>query len=326
MCSSAHCRPPCLRNCPAEGSEGMVRPGGDDMETGKARRWSGVLLTVLAVAAGLVSLGGAVAFAEACKPPFRVADLSLSGSTAPDGSNMNYTLVVTNNGPDCAASVATTTELAPGSTFVGVVDSDPKSWLCSGTTVVRCRLTATLPSPPGKNVAFVTLAATAPSPPEDATVHSVVESKARDDFPTDNEIWQTFGRNAEAGEASGKHPAAALTRPDSQSIAVNLLDISGFPPPPPGRSFQTDRVILVETPAAPGQSKDQALKLVIKFRAQSEPDAIVFLLDHGSNTWDVVSERCGDNGPFPCIDGVSFTTNGIATITVLTLHFSHYGR
>jgi uncharacterized repeat protein (TIGR01451 family) len=281
-------------------------------------------LTVLVIAAGVVSLDGAVSFAEACKPPFRVADLSLSGSTAPDGSNVNYTLIVTNNGPDCATGVTTTIELAPGSIFVGVVDSDPKSWVCSGTSVVKCRLNATLPSPPGKNVAFVTMAATAP--PEDATVQAVVESKARDDFPTDNEIWQAFGRNAEAGEASGKHPAMALTRPDSQSIAVNLLDVSGFPPPPPGMSFLTDRVILVETPPAPGESRDQALKLVIEFRAQSEPDALVFLLDHVNNVWEVVSEACGDNGPFPCIDGVSFTTNGFATITVLTLHFSHYGR
>ena len=295
------------------------------MVTSKSRRRLMAWLIVLTVAGATMTLSAPASFAASCKPPFRATDLSLSGSAEPAGPNMNYTLVVTNNGPNCTGGVTTTAELAPGSTFVGIVRSKPASWSCSGDTVVTCSLSSTLPAPPGNNTAFITFAATAPSP-ENATVHATVTSASRDDFPTNNEVWQAFGKEASAGLISGKHPEVTLNRADSQSIAMNLLDIGGFPPPPPGFSFLTDRAILVETPPAPGNSKDQALALVIRFRSQTEPGAFVFHLNHDTNTWEVVSQRCGDTGPFPCVDSVSYTGSGLAAITVLTQHFSHYSK
>lgn len=272
-------------------------------------------------------MAASASFADACNSPFRSTDLSLSGSVAPAGPNMNYTLVVTNNGPDCTAEVTMTTKLAPGSTFIGLVNSDPGSWSCSGSTMVTCILNATLPSPPGQNVAFVTFAATPPSSRDDATVHASVTSVANDNALTNNEIWIAFGKKTKAGAVSGSHPAVTITRPDDQSIATNLLDTSGFPPPPLGFSFQTDRAILVETPAAPGPSKKQAIALVISFSAPSKPGAFVFHLNDDTNTWEVVNQKCGGNGPLPCVDNVSFDSKtGMATMTVLTMHFSHYTK
>jgi hypothetical protein len=298
-----------------------------DMVFSKSRRWLTAWLIVLTVAGATVFVSASAGFAEACNSPFRSTDLSLSGSAEPAGPNMNYTNVVTNNGPDCTSGVTLTAELAPGSTFVGLVRSDPGNWSCSGSAVVTCTLQSTLPSPPGNNVAFVTFAATKPSSPDNATVHGTVSSVAEDNALTNNEVWVAFGTKNKAGSVSGSHPSVTVARSDVQSIAMNLLDTNGFPPAPPGFSFQTDRAILVETPAAPGQSKKQALVLVITFSALSKPGAFVFHLNHDTNTWEVVNQKCGGNGPFPCVDGVSFDSRtGIASITVLTQHFSHYSK
>ncbi len=301
------------------------------MESSKGRRWLIGLVTVLMVAGGTMWIAAGTGLADACNSPDREADLSLSGSAAPAGSNFNYTFVVTNNGPDCTAGVTLTVNLAPGSTFLGLVSSDRTSWLCSGnnTNTGTCALQSTLPSPPGNNVTFLTIAATAPSSPSDATVVGEVSSSDPlvDGDQTNNVAWVAFGKNLNAGEVSGNHPAAAILRTDNQSISANLYDVLNFGSPPTGYTFQTDRAILVNTPAASGGSKKGALTLLITFNAPSKPGAFVFHLNDATGEWSVVNQKCGRNGPFPCVDGVSFNTQtGIATITVLTLHFSHYAK
>jgi Domain of unknown function DUF11 len=296
------------------------------MESSKGRRWLIGFVTVLMVAGATMWIAAGTGLADACNSPDRVADLSLTGSAAPAGSNFNYRFVVTNNGPDCTAGVTLTVDLAPGSTFLGVVSSD-RSWVCSGTNTVTCSLQSTLPSPPGNNVTAITLAATAPSSPSNATVRGEVSSTdpLTDSDLTNNVVWTVFGKTLNTADPSGNHPGATIVRPDARSISANLYDILNFGDAPAGYSFLTDRAILVNTPAASGGSKKGAITLLISFVAQVKPGAFVFHLDDATNTWSVVNQKCGGNGPFPCVDGVSFNS-GIATITVLTLHFSHYGR
>ncbi len=300
------------------------------MESSKGRRWLIGLVTVLMVAGGTMWIAAGTGLADACNSPDREADLSVTGSSAPAGSYFNYTFVVTNNGPDCTAGVTLNVDLAPGSTFVGLVAFDRASWSCEGigTNLPTCTLQSTLPSPPGNNVTFVTLAATAPSSPSDATVSGEVPKPAlvNDSDLTNNTAWTAFGKTLKTPDPSGKHPAATIIRSDDQSISANLYNIVGSPPPP-YTEFQTDRAILVNTPAASGGSKKGAITLLITFFAQVKPGAFVFHLNDATDEWSVVNQKCGGNGPFPCVDGVSYNTQtGKATITVLTLHFSHYAK
>jgi hypothetical protein len=219
--------------------------------------------------------------------------------------------------------VAATVELAAGSTFVGFVSSD-RGWLCSGGNVVGCSLQSTLPSPPGNNVTFFTIAATPPSSPSNATIHASVTSSAQSDPPTNNEAWISFGKANKTGTRSGQHPQVDIVRVDDQSIAANLLDPASFPPPPSGYTPSTDLVLLVVTPPAPGGSKKQAITVTLTFNASSAPSASILVLNHGSNAWELVTQKCGGNGPFPCIDSVSFNKQtGVATLVYLTQHFSH---
>ncbi len=297
------------------------------MESSNGRRWLIGLVTVLMVAGGTMWIAAGTGLADACNSPDREADLSLSGSATPAGSNFNYTFVVTNNGPDCTAGVTLIATLAPGSTFLGLVSSDRTSWLCSGTTTVTCSLQSTLPSPPGNNVTTLTLAATAPSSPSNATVRGEVSSTdpLNDGDLTNNVVWTAFGKTLKTEDPSGNHPAATIIRTDDRSISANLYNIVGSPPE--GYTFQTDRAILVNTPPASGGSKKGAITLLITFFAQVKPGAFVFHLDDATGIWSVVNQKCGGNGPFPCVDGVSYNTQtGKATITVLTLHFSHFSK
>jgi len=207
--------------------------------------------------------------------------------------------------------------------------SSDRSWVCIGANPVTCSLQSTLPSPPGNNVTAITLAATAPSSGSDPTVHGKVftTDPVNGNDPTNDDVWTAFGKSLKAGTRVDKHPAATIVRSDNQSISASLYALFGTPPP--GLSFddfQTDRAILVTTPPASGGSnKKAAISLVITFNSLSKPDAFVFHLNDATGQWEVVNQKCGGNGPFPCVNGVSFSS-GVATITVLTLHFSHFSK
>lgn len=69
------------------------------------------------------------------------ADLAITKTDAPDpvsiGSNLTYTITVSNNGPDAASNV-TVVDTLPAS--VSFVSSTPTQGSCSGTTTVTCNL------------------------------------------------------------------------------------------------------------------------------------------------------------------------------------------
>ena len=107
------------------------------------------------------------------------ADLSITKTPAPGpygtGLPLTYTIVVTNGGPNTAASVTVTDTLPAGSTL----QSSTPAGACTGTTVVTCNagtlvngatatftLTILLPATPGPitNTAVVSAAATNPDP------------------------------------------------------------------------------------------------------------------------------------------------------------------
>ncbi|MEA2414937.1 MAG: hypothetical protein QOI58_1594 [Thermoanaerobaculia bacterium] len=107
------------------------------------------------------------------------ADLSITKTPAPGpygtGLPLTYTIVVTNGGPNTAASVTVTDTLPAGTTL----QSSTPAGACTGTTVVTCNagtlvngatatftLTILLPATPGPitNTAVVSAAATNPDP------------------------------------------------------------------------------------------------------------------------------------------------------------------
>src|SRR5947209_10996941 len=65
---------------------------------------------------------------------FASADLSVTKADSPDpvntGSNLTYTITVTNNGPDTAANASWSDTLPLGTTFVEPL-STPGGWSCS---------------------------------------------------------------------------------------------------------------------------------------------------------------------------------------------------
>src|SRR5207249_1720154 len=69
------------------------------------------------------------------------ADLAISKTDSPDpviaGTNLTYTITVTNNGPGAATSV-TMTDPLPGT--VTFVSATPSQGTCSGTSTVSCNL------------------------------------------------------------------------------------------------------------------------------------------------------------------------------------------
>src|SRR5947209_17923169 len=69
------------------------------------------------------------------------ADVSLTKTAPPDpvsvGSNLTYTITVTNNGPDSATGVMVSDPLPPNATFVS---DTPSQGSCTGTSIVVCNL------------------------------------------------------------------------------------------------------------------------------------------------------------------------------------------
>src|SRR2546425_763316 len=69
------------------------------------------------------------------------ADVSITKTASPDpvsvGSNLTYTITVTNNGPDSATGVMVRDPLPPNATFVSAT---PSQGSCPGTSIVVCNL------------------------------------------------------------------------------------------------------------------------------------------------------------------------------------------
>src|SRR6266571_8379642 len=84
-----------------------------------------LLLSVLLFVSPAETKRGLAAFAS--------ADLSVTKVDSPDpvntGSNLTYTITVTNNGPDAAANASWSDTLPPGTTFVSMPDIS--GWSCT---------------------------------------------------------------------------------------------------------------------------------------------------------------------------------------------------
>ena len=90
---------------------------------------------------GSISPTGPTAKVTVTEPPTSHADLAIVKGDAPDpvvaGSNLTYTLTVTNGGPDAAAAVQVSDTLPAGVSFVSASSS---AGSCSGTATVVCSL------------------------------------------------------------------------------------------------------------------------------------------------------------------------------------------
>ncbi len=132
------------------------------------------------------------------------ADLSITKTAdrpnALVGSNVEYTIVVTNNGPGEATDVVVTDELPPGTTLVS------SSAGCTGTTTVTCTV-GTLAS--GAS-ATIELVVTMPSTPGPVVNTATVESSSTDPTPGNDSSTATVGAQLPADSVPALSPGALL--------------------------------------------------------------------------------------------------------------------
>ena len=141
-----------------------------------------------------------------------VADLSITKTDSPDpvtaGSNLTYTITITNNGPAPATSVTLTDTLPGGVTFVS---STPSQGSCSGATVVTCTI-GSLANSASATVVIVVTPASAGSLSNTASVtaaetdtNTANNSAAQDTTvsATGGGAPPTSGGDANSGESGG---------------------------------------------------------------------------------------------------------------------------
>lgn len=205
------------------------------------RRWGATVAVLLSVGAGLVSSGATSSFAanNGCNSPFRSTDLGLLQTASKlQSGNIVYRLDVVNLGPDCANQVTTTSQLPPGSTFVGFTDVI-RSWSCTGSTNVTCLLQSTLPSPPSNsNVAAVSIETTAPTSPKDPN-HTTLTASVADLEPTNNVSDAGFTDSLTVGACSSSSRPQVTTARNDHATSIetqfpSALSEAGEPDPPCG--------------------------------------------------------------------------------------------
>jgi len=103
------------------------------------------------------------------------ADLAVTVSGSPDpvvaGSDLTYTIIVTNNGPSDASSVSLSDTLSSGTTFVSLTQNTGPTWTCTGGATVTCTI-ASLPN--GASATFTLQVRVAPSVPDGSTLSNTV--------------------------------------------------------------------------------------------------------------------------------------------------------
>jgi hypothetical protein len=68
------------------------------------------------------------------------------------------------------------------------------------------------------------------------------------------------------------------------------------------------------------------MTMVVTFAATSKPAAVIYQADDATGTWFTYG-ACKGGKVYPCVDSVSFDRQtGLATMVVLTPHFSHWTR
>jgi len=118
------------------------------------------------------------------------ADLSITksvigGQPFPAGGNLNYTIIVANNGPGAASSVVMTDVLPAGTTFVSAT---PSQGSCSGASTVSCSL-GTLAN---GGSAMISLVVKAPSTPGAVSNTATVTATEADPNPANNSSTATI--------------------------------------------------------------------------------------------------------------------------------------
>lgn len=118
-------------------------------------------------------------------PPPPSADLSITKTDQVDpvqaGENINYTLTVTNNGPDAAANVTVSDALPAG---LGFVSATPSQGSCNSTSPISCSL-GTVAN--GQTVTVLVVASTTSATPGTVVNTATVGSTTGDPKTGDNE-------------------------------------------------------------------------------------------------------------------------------------------
>ncbi len=265
----------------------------------------------------------------------RGADLSLIQTAATDqSSNTVFTLTVTNNGPSCSPGAQIHVDLTGD--YLSFSSINPKSWNgptgpLPGPVSVVLTLTATIGVGSGGNTATVAVTTTPSSTSHaiagaDVTDPDCTPSFYCDGAGSNNETWGTLGTSLSFGPGSPSSiPSVAITRPSSANIGGTLLSPSSpsavNASPPCSPNCLSSRQWIVDSPPT---DNNNLMTMVIVIAATSKPSSVIYQFDHVNNVW-LTYGACKGSKVLPCVDSVSFDrSTGLATITVLTPHFSHW--
>ena len=145
------------------------------------------------------------------------SDLGIAVTGSPDpvvvGSNLTYTITVTNNGPNAATEVSATDALPSGASFVS---ASPSQGTCSGTSTVICNL-GTINSPA---TATVTLVVTA-TPGGTVSNTATVASASCDPVASNDSATVSTTVNNLAPVLSGISPSSATAGAPAATLTVN---------------------------------------------------------------------------------------------------------
>jgi len=177
------------------------------------------------------------------------ADLSIvktaSPTSAPVGSNVTYTMVVTNNGPNTANGVVATDPLPAGTTFVGASGTN---WTFTSSIVNNVdtitadlapslvnqatstfTITATMPSAPGPVTNTATVSSATPDPNLSNNISSAIVSVYE---PTDMTITKTASPNPVLTNGTLTYTLTAINDGPGPASQVSVTD-----PLPAGTSY-----------------------------------------------------------------------------------------
>lgn len=211
------------------------------------------------------------------------ADLSITKTDSPDpvntGSNVTYTIVVTNNGPATAQSVVVTDNLPGTVTFVSCLSSG--TGVCGGSGNNR---TITFSSLASGASATITLVATANSASGTIITNTAtVSSSTNDPTPANNSSTAT----------------TAVTNPTSADLSISKSDSPD--PIAPGRT-------LTYTLSVTNSGPDAAHSVVVTDNLSSD----LTFVDCASNQGGV----CGGTSTSPAVSFASLASGVTATITI----------
>jgi uncharacterized repeat protein (TIGR01451 family) len=142
------------------------------------------------------------------------------------GSNVTYTITVTNNGPSDAASVTLTDVLPPNTTFVSESQTTGPTFICTTGTTVVCSI-ATLPA--GTSAVFSLTVTFSAALPNGTTVTNTatVSSTTTDPTPANNtsSVQTTVGANADLSVVK----SGPATTPSNTTVTYTVTAANAGP-------------------------------------------------------------------------------------------------